>query len=123
MEVWQARLNSIFAGSFLLLHMHLKANKIKLPDNINICITKRLKIVRAKLRPYFNNTLLPVLWHKDPFNAEVDPMAEVAQELAKFKVSNTTQQAFNSKSDPSSFWLSLYDSYPVLSKTASIMVV
>ena len=84
---------------------------------------KHLEIVCAEFRFYFNNIPLPVSWHKDPFNTEVDLIAEEAEELAEFKVSNAMQQAFNNKSDHSSFWLSLHDSYPVLSKKASVMFV
>ena len=83
---------------------------------------KHLEIVCAEFRSYFNNASLPALWHKDPFNTEVNPMAEEAEELAEFKVLNAMKQAFN-KSDLPSFWLSLHDSYPVLRKTASVMFV
>ena len=58
-----------------------------------------------------------------PFNTKVNPMAEEAEELAEFKVSNAMKQAFSKKSDLSSFWLSLHDSYPILSKKASVMFV
>ena len=44
-------------------------------------------------------------------------------ELAEFKVSNAMKQAFSNKSDLSSFCLSLHDSYPMLSKKASVMFV
>ena len=84
---------------------------------------KLLEIVCAEFRFYFNNTPLPVFWHKDSFNIEVDPMAKEAEELAEFKVSNAMQQAFNNKSDLSGFWLSLHNSYPVLSKKSSVMFV
>ena len=58
-----------------------------------------------------------------PFNTEVDLMAEEAEELAEFKISNAMQQAFNHKPDHSSFCLSVHDFYPVLSKKASVMFV
>ena len=98
-------------------------NKIKLPDKIKTCIIKHLKIVCAEFRSYFNNAPLPVSWHKDPFNTEVDPMAEKAEEVTEFKVLNAMKQVFNNKSDLSSFWLLLSDSYSVLSKKASVMFV
>ena len=82
---------------------------------------KHLEIACAELRLYFNNIPLPVLWHKDLLDTEVNPMVEEIEELAEFKVSNAMPQAFNKKSDLSSFWLSLYDSYPVLCKKASVM--
>jgi len=50
-------------------------------------------------------------------------MAEEAEEVTEFKVSNAMKQAFSNKSDLSSFWLSLHDSYPILSKKASVMFV
>ena len=50
-------------------------------------------------------------------------MAEEVDELADFKVSNVMKQAFNKKSDLSSFWLSLHDSYSVLRKKAPVMFV
>ena len=74
-------------------------------------------------RIYFNNIPFPVSWHKDLFNTEVNLMAEEAEELAEFKVSNAMQQAFNHKPDHSSFWLSVHDSYPVLSKKPSVIFV
>ena len=60
-----------------------------------------------------------VSWYRDPFNTEIDPNAEEAEELAQFKVSNAMKLAFNNKTDDSRFWLSLHDSYPLLSKKAS----
>ena len=60
---------------------------------------------------------------RDPFTTEIEPNAEKAEELAELKVSNAMKPAFNNKTDDSSFWLSLYDSYPLLSKKASVMFV
>ena len=121
MGVWHARLKAGFSVSFPLLHLEM--NKVELPNNIKTCIVKHLKIVCAEFRSYFSDTPLSVLWHKDPFNTEVNPMAEEAEELVEFKVSNAMKQAFSNKSDLYSFWLSLYDSYPILSNKASVMFV
>ena len=123
MAVWQARLKASFTASFFFLHKHLEINKIKLPDNNKTCMIKDLEIICAEFRSYFNNAPLPISWHKDLFNTEVNPMAEEAQELTEFKVLNVLKQAFNNKSNLSSFWLSLYDFYPVFSKKASVMFV
>ena len=123
MGVWQARLKAGFTISFPLLHKHLEMNKVELPNNIKTCIIKHLEIVCAEFQSYFSDTPLSVSWHKDPFNTKVNPMAEEAEELAEFKVSNAMKQAFSKKSDLSSFWLSLHDSYPILSKKASVMFV
>ena len=60
---------------------------------------------------------------RDPFTIEIDPNAEEAEELAEFKVSNAMKLAFNHKTDDYSFWLSLHDSYPLLSKRASAILV
>ena len=47
-------------------------------------------------------------WYRDPFNAEIDPNAEVAEELAEFKVSNAMKLTFNNKTDDFICWFSLY---------------
>ena len=47
----------------------------------------------------------------DTFDSEIDPIAEEAEELVEFKVSNAMKLVFNRKIDDFSFWLSLYDSY------------
>ena len=98
-------------------------NRIDLPDNIRTCIIEHLEIVSAKFRSYFNDNALNVLWYRDPFNAEIDPNAKEAEKLAEFKVSKAMKLAFNNKTDDSSFWLSLHDSYPQLSKKASAILV
>ena len=121
MGVWQARLQAGLTVSFPLLHKRLEMNKVKLPNNIKTCMIKHLEIVCAEFRSYFSDAPLSVSWHKDPFNTKVNPIAEEAEELAEFKVSNAMKQAFSNKSDLSSFWLSLHDSYPILSKKASVM--
>ena len=41
---------------------------------------------------------------RDPYNIEIDPNAEEAEELAEFKLSNAIKLAFNDKTDDSSFW-------------------
>ena len=50
-------------------------------------------------------------------------MPKEEEQLPDFKVLNALKDAFNNKSDLSSFWLSLHYSYPVLSKNASVMLV
>ena len=50
-------------------------------------------------------------------------MQEEAEELAELKVSNAMKQAFKNREDVSSFWLSLHDSFPILSKKASVMLM
>ena len=75
----------------------LETNKIKLPGDMKTWMIKHVEIVCAELRSYFNNAPLPVAWHKDLFNTEVNPMAE-AEGLAEFKVSNAIRQAFDNKS-------------------------
>ena len=97
-------------------------NRIDLPDNIKTCTTEHLEIVSAEFRSYFNDDTLHVSWYRDPLNTEIDPNAE-AEELAEFKVSNAMKLAFNKKTDDSSFWLSLHDSHPLLSKKASVILV
>ena len=64
-----------------------------------------------------------VSWNRDPFNTEIDPNAKEVEELAEFKVSNAIKQAFNDKTDNSSFWWSLHDSYAVLSQKAFVIIV
>ena len=98
-------------------------NKIDLPDNIKTCIIKHFEIVSAEFWSYFNDNALHVSWYKGLFNTEIEPNAEEAEELAEFNVSNAMKLAFNSKTDDSSFWLSLHDSYPLLSKKASVILV
>ena len=51
-----------------------------------------------------------------PFDTEIDPNAKDAEELAELKVLNVMKLGFNNKTDHSSFWLPLHDSYPLLSK-------
>ena len=71
---------------------------------------------------YSNDDTLHVLWYRDPFNPEIDPNAEGAKGLAEFKVLNAMKLAFNKKTDDSSFWLSLHDSYTLLSRKASVIL-
>ena len=78
-------------------------NKIDLPGNIKTCIIEHLEIVSAEFRSYFNDDTSHVSWYRDPLNAEIDPNAEEAGELAEFKVSNAMKLAFNNKTDDSSF--------------------
>ena len=86
-------------------------------------IIKHLKIVFAEFRSYFNDEMLHISWCRDTFNTEIDPNAEEAEELAKFKASNAMKLAFSNKTDDSSFWLSLHDSYLLLSKKAFVILV
>ena len=64
-----------------------------------------------------------VSWHRNLFNTEIDPNIKEAEELAEFKVLNAMKLAFNSKTDDCSFSLSFHDSYPLLSKKASVILV
>ena len=84
---------------FSLLEMHLKMNRIDLPDNIKTCVIKHLEIVSAEFRSYFNDDTLHISWYKDLFNTEINPNAEEAEELAEFKVSNVMKLAFNNETD------------------------
>ena len=52
-----------------------------------------------------------------------DSNAEEPEQLAEFKVSNAMKLAFNDKTDDSSFWLSLHDSYSLLRKKTSLILV
>ena len=122
MGVWQTQIKLGSTTSVSLLERRLKINGIELPDNIKTCIIEHLKILSAELRLYFNNDTLHVSWLRDSFNTEISPNVK-AEELAEFKVSNAMKLAFNNKTDDSSFWLSLYDTYPLLSKKASVILV
>ena len=44
-----------------------------------------------------------VSWCSNPFNTEIDPNAEEAEELTEFKVSNAMKLAFDNITDESSF--------------------
>lgn len=123
MGVWQARIMAGSTTSFPFLDEHLKMNRIKLPDDIKSCIVGHLEIVSAEFRSYFNDAPLHVPWYRDPFKTEIDFFAEEAEELAELKASNAMKLAFNNKNDVSSFWLSLHDSYSLLSKKASVILV
>ena len=123
MRVRQARIKIGSTPSFPFLEKRLKINRIDLPDNTKICIMEHLKIVSAVFRSYFNDDTLHVSWYKDQFNTEIDPNAKEAEELAEFEVSNAMKLAFNNKTDDSSFSLSLHNSYALLSKKASAILV
>ena len=124
MGIWQTRIKVGSIASFPLLERRLKRNRIDLPDNIKTCIIEQhLEIVSAEFRSYFNGNILYVSWYRDPFNTETDPNAKEAEELAEFKVSNAMKLAFNNNTDDSTFWMSLHDSYPLLSKKASVILV
>ena len=94
-------------------------NRVDLRDNIKPCIIEHFEIVSAEFRSYFNNETLHVSCCRNPFNTEIDPNAKEA----KFKVSNAMKLVFNNKTDDSSFWLSLNDSYSLLSQKASVILV
>ena len=98
-------------------------NRIDLPDKIKASIIEHLKIVFAEFRYYFNDDTLHVSWYRDPFNTDIDPNVKKAEELAEFKVSNVMKLAFNNKTDDSSFWLFCYDSYPLLSRKAFVILI
>ena len=122
-RAWQVRIKVGSSTSFPLLEKRLKMNKIDLPDDNKTCIIEHLEIVSAEFRSYFNDDTLGVSWYGEPFDTEIDPNAEEAEELAEFKVSNAMKQAFNNKRDDSGFRLSLQDSYPLLSKKTSVILV
>ena len=106
-----------------MLERRLKLNGIGLQNSIRTCILEHLQIVSAEFQSYFNDNTLYVLWYRDPLNTEIDPNAEEAEKLAEFKVLNAMKLAFNNKTDDFSFWLSLHDSYSLLSKKASVYLV
>ena len=91
--------------------------------NIKTCIIEHLETVSAEFQSYFNDNMLHVSWYRDQFNPEVDPNAEEAEKLVEFKVSNAIKLAFHNKTDDSSFWFSIHDSYPLLNKKASVTLV
>ena len=66
---------------------------------------------------------MDVSWYRDQFNTEIDPNAEEAEKLTEQTVSNTMKVAFNNKTDDFGFWLSPYDSHPLLSKKASVILI
>ena len=121
--VWQARIKVGSSTSFPLSERLMKTNWIDLPENVKTRIIEHLEIVSAEFRSYFNDDTLHVSWHRDPFNSKIDLNAEELEELAEFKVSTTMKLAFNNKTDNPSFWLSLHDSYLLLSKKASVILV
>ena len=90
-----------------------------MPDNIKTCIIEHLEIVSAEFRSYFNDDTLHASWYRDPFNSEIDPNAEEAEQLVQLKVSNVMKLAFNNKTEDFRFWLS----YPLLSKKVSVILV
>ena len=94
METWQAQIKVGSTISLLLLERRLKMNRIDLPDNIKTFIIEHLEIVSAEFRSYFNDNTLHVSWYRDPFNTEIDPNTEQAEELAEFKVSSAMKLAF-----------------------------
>ena len=123
MSVWQTRIKAGSTASFPLLNEYLRMNRIELPVGINTCIKDHLEVLCAEFQSYFNDPPLYVSWHKNPFSIEVDPIEEEAEELSELKVSNAVKVAFKNRNDISSFWLSLHDAYPLLSKKASEMHV
>ena len=112
MRVWLARIKVGSSNSFPLMVRRLKMNRINLPDYIKTCIIKHLEMVSGEFRSYFNYDTLHVSWYRYPFNTEIDLNVEEAEKLA-----------FNNKTDDSIFRLSLHDSYPLLSKKASVILV
>ena len=96
---------------------------IDLPDNIKTCIIEHLEIVTSEFRSYLIDYTLHVLWCKDPFSTETYHNAEEVEDLEKFKISNAMKLAFITKTEDSSFWLSVHDLHPLLSKKASVILV
>ena len=91
-------------------------NRIDLPDNIKTCIIEHLAITSAEFQLYFNDDTLHVSWYRDPFNSGIDPNAEE-------EVSKAMKLAFKNKTEDFRFWLSLHDSYSLLRKKASAILV
>ena len=58
-----------------------------------------------------------------PPRSKLTLISQKAEELSEFKVSYAMKLAFNNKTDDSSFWLNLHDSYFLLSKKASVILV
>ena len=123
MGIWQVRIKVGSAMSSPLLESRLKMNRTNLPENIKTFIIEHLEIVSAGFQSYFNDDTLHVLWYRDQFNTEIDPNTEEVEELAGFKVWNTIKLGFNKKTSNSSFWLSLHDSYSLLSKKVFVILV
>ena len=92
-------------------------NRINLPDNIKTCIIEHLEIVSAEFRSYFNDDTLHASWYRDPFNTEIDPNAEKAEELVEITVSSAMKLVFNNKIE--NFIIHI----PLLSRKASIILV
>uniref|UniRef100_UPI00358F567B protein FAM200C-like n=1 Tax=Myxine glutinosa TaxID=7769 RepID=UPI00358F567B len=123
MEVWQARIKAGSTASFPFLDEHLQTQRIELPVSIKDCITRHLDNLSAEFKSYFDDAPLDVPWHKDPFNAKIEPTEDEAEELAELKVSKAMKLVFSNKEDLSTFWLSVQDAYPLLSKKASVMLI
>ncbi|KAF2365033.1 HAT C-terminal dimerization domain [Trinorchestia longiramus] len=123
MGVWQAQIKAGSTASFRLLNEHLQTQMIELPVSIKDCITGHLDSLSAEFECYFDDNPLDVPWHRDPLNAEIEPTENEAEELAEFKVSKAMKLAFNNREDLSSFWWSVHDAYPLLSKKASVMLI
>lgn len=121
MGVWQARIEAGSTASFPFLDEHLQTQRIELPIGIKDCIIGHLDILSAEFKSYFDDAPLDVPWHRDPFNTEIEPTEDEAEELAELKVSKAMKLAFSNREDLSSFWLSVQDAYPLLSKKASEM--
>uniref|UniRef100_UPI00358E9691 protein FAM200C-like n=1 Tax=Myxine glutinosa TaxID=7769 RepID=UPI00358E9691 len=123
MEVWQARIKAGSTASFPFLDEHLQTQRIELPVSIKDCITRHLDNLSAEFKSYFDDAPLDVPWHKDPFNAKIEPTEDEAEELAELKVSKAMKLVYSNKEDLSTFWLSVQDAYPLLSKKASVMLI
>ncbi|QQP39543.1 Uncharacterized protein FKW44_020461, partial [Caligus rogercresseyi] len=119
MGVWQARIEAGSTASFLFLDEHLQTQRIELPIGIKDCIIGHLDILSAEFKSYFDDAPLDVPWHRDPFNTEIEPTEDEAEELAELKVSKAMKLAFSNREDLSSFWLSVQGAYPLFSKKAS----
>ena len=109
---------------FFLLDQLLTEKGMELPDSIKSCIKEHLNLLCAEFNSYFNDPPQYVAWHKDPFfNVDVESTVDEAEELSMLKVSNEVKVAFRSKKNIPSFWLSIQDEYPLLSKMVLEMYV
>ena len=123
MAVWLARIKDGSTASFPSLDELLHVKGIELPVGLKNDIIQHLESVVAEFGRYFDDAPLVVPWHKSPFNTDIDPYEEEAEELAELKVSTAMKLAFKHKEDISSFWLSAREAFPIMSQKASVMLV
>jgi len=123
MDIWTSRMKSGSDSSFPILEEHLLMNDVELPVVMRDIIIRHLDTLAAEFRSYFDNSPLPVPWLKDPFNTKIDPSTEEAEELTNFQVSSATKIVYKNKENFPDFWLSVHESYPILSRKASDILV